>query len=279
MVFDNWQGVAPDIKKILETSGLDFGYRSNYAAKIISQFGESEGIELIRRFVEENNVLDISGLNFRLEEHGLERVKTFFDEFGGKSFKHSREILSASDSYGSDRVKEFIKQFGIQNSNYLDSYLSVEDGLGKQVVSEIAEIYGVKFVGIVSPHYQKDRGLVSRVLERFGNRNRYILEAAFKIYPEYEQAKALGGEINQYNITFRGNVQDVGFRGDAETYATICELTGTVRNVRDGSVNAVVQGTNPVVNCFRSSLDDNFRSSSEMTRQEIGECFQSFEVI
>ncbi len=54
------------------------------------------------------------------------------------------------------------------------------------------------------------------------------------------------------HIIFSGNVQGIGFRFTAFSAANRYKLTGTVRNLRDGTVEMVVQGaTDDIDNCIR----------------------------
>jgi acylphosphatase len=49
------------------------------------------------------------------------------------------------------------------------------------------------------------------------------------------------------HLRILGVVQGVGFRASLESTARTLQLAGWVRNCRDGSVEAVVQGTEPAV--------------------------------
>jgi acylphosphatase len=49
------------------------------------------------------------------------------------------------------------------------------------------------------------------------------------------------------HVTVRGRVQGVGYRAFVEAEAFACGLAGWVRNRRDGSVEAVLMGEEPVV--------------------------------
>jgi acylphosphatase len=48
-------------------------------------------------------------------------------------------------------------------------------------------------------------------------------------------------------VMIRGRVQGVGYRAWLEHQATTCGLEGWVRNRRDGSVEALVQGSEPAI--------------------------------
>lgn len=48
--------------------------------------------------------------------------------------------------------------------------------------------------------------------------------------------------MNRYSVIFEGRVQGVGFRHFTRQTARRCRLTGFVRNLFDGTVEAEVQG-------------------------------------
>jgi len=57
-------------------------------------------------------------------------------------------------------------------------------------------------------------------------------------------------------IRFIGRVQGVGFRWTACRVAEGHDVTGTVRNCSDGSVECVVEGTPAEINAFIQALAD-----------------------
>ena len=57
-------------------------------------------------------------------------------------------------------------------------------------------------------------------------------------------------------VTFRGNVQGVGFRFTACRVAEAHDITGYVRNLPDGSVQVVVEGDSPRINAFLADLEE-----------------------
>ena len=56
--------------------------------------------------------------------------------------------------------------------------------------------------------------------------------------------------LQRIHVFYSGRVQGVGFRFTAETTAMELRLTGWVRNVRDGRVEAVVEGKEPLLHEF-----------------------------
>ena len=56
--------------------------------------------------------------------------------------------------------------------------------------------------------------------------------------------------LKRLHVFYSGRVQGVGFRFTAETTAVALRLTGWVRNLRDGRVEAVVEGVEPKLHEF-----------------------------
>ena len=50
-------------------------------------------------------------------------------------------------------------------------------------------------------------------------------------------------EVYEMHVLVKGNVQGVGFRALTRYYATSLELTGTVRNLSDGTVEIYAHGS------------------------------------
>ncbi len=59
-------------------------------------------------------------------------------------------------------------------------------------------------------------------------------------------------------IIFIGNVQGVGFRYRAQEFALELNLTGTVRNLIDGSVELYAQGPQSAINTLQDKLKGHF---------------------
>jgi acylphosphatase len=55
--------------------------------------------------------------------------------------------------------------------------------------------------------------------------------------------KAKGSEIIQSHAIVKGRVQGVGFRGTTQHHARRLQLTGTVKNLPDGTVEIYALGT------------------------------------
>jgi len=57
-------------------------------------------------------------------------------------------------------------------------------------------------------------------------------------------------------ILYSGRVQGVGFRYTAKTVATGFEITGTIRNLPDGRVELVAEGSRQELADFRAAILD-----------------------
>jgi acylphosphatase len=55
-------------------------------------------------------------------------------------------------------------------------------------------------------------------------------------------------------VLFAGQVQGVGFRYTAKTVATGFDITGTIRNLPDGRVELVAEGSRAELDAFRAAL-------------------------
>ncbi len=59
----------------------------------------------------------------------------------------------------------------------------------------------------------------------------------------------------RYDIIFAGRVQGVFFRATAQEIARRCDVTGWVRNERDGSVRCVVEGEAAELDRFVNAIE------------------------
>lgn len=57
-------------------------------------------------------------------------------------------------------------------------------------------------------------------------------------------------------VLYSGSVQGVGFRYTARTVATGYEVAGTVRNLPDGRVELVAEGSHEELEAFRQGIRD-----------------------
>ena len=84
-------------------------------------------------------------------------------------------------------------------------------------------------------------------------------------------------------VHYSGHVQGVGFRYTAKTVATGFEIVGTVRNLPDGRVELVVEGTRPELEAYRSALRDaglaGFIRDEHVEWTEVQNQFRNFEIV
>lgn len=57
-------------------------------------------------------------------------------------------------------------------------------------------------------------------------------------------------------VIYSGSVQGVGFRYTARTVATGFEVTGTIRNLPNGQVELIAEGSTDELNAFRQAIRD-----------------------
>ena len=58
------------------------------------------------------------------------------------------------------------------------------------------------------------------------------------------------------SVFYSGSVQGVGFRYTAKSVASGFEVTGTVRNLRDGGVELIAEGERGELEAFRGAIRD-----------------------
>ena len=63
---------------------------------------------------------------------------------------------------------------------------------------------------------------------------------------------------NRLHVSLKGRVQGVGFRYTAHRIACRYDLTGFVRNLSDGTVEALLQGTDPNIEACMDDIKDTF---------------------
>ena len=84
-------------------------------------------------------------------------------------------------------------------------------------------------------------------------------------------------------VFYAGSVQGVGFRYSVKTVATGYEVTGAVRNLADGRVELVAEGTKDELEAFRqaireSGLEHFIRKEEVSWMEHLGE-FRGFEIV
>ena len=72
--------------------------------------------------------------------------------------------------------------------------------------------------------------------------------------PIQPPAAAPVADRRRLNIFYSGRVQGVGFRYTVKTVAAGFEVAGTVRNLPDGRVELVAEGTRAELEAFRAAI-------------------------
>jgi acylphosphatase len=85
------------------------------------------------------------------------------------------------------------------------------------------------------------------------------------------------------HIFYSGRVQGVGFRYTVKLTATGFDVTGTVRNLPDGRVELVAEGTKEELDAFHRAIQDSevgrfIRQETTSWSEATGE-FRGFEII
>lgn len=84
-------------------------------------------------------------------------------------------------------------------------------------------------------------------------------------------------------VFYSGHVQGVGFRYTAKTVATGFEVTGTVRNLPDGRVELVAEGSQTELEAFKAALHDaglaGFIRDEKVDWADATNEFRGFEII
>lgn len=88
--------------------------------------------------------------------------------------------------------------------------------------------------------------------------------------------------VCELHAIFRGRVQGVGFRITTCEVATRCGVFGTVRNLSDGSVEVVAQGTREALEKFQEKLAGNAAGrvdTVEASFRDVEDVFTDFQII
>ena len=84
-------------------------------------------------------------------------------------------------------------------------------------------------------------------------------------------------------ILYSGSVQGVGFRYSVKSVANGFEVTGTVRNLADGRVELLAEGTKDELDAFRQGIRDSgvdhFIHKEDVNWNEAKNEFRGFEIV
>ena len=90
-------------------------------------------------------------------------------------------------------------------------------------------------------------------------------------------------ERRRMTVFFSGRVQGVGFRYTAKTVATGFEITGTIKNLEDGRVELVAEGSHAELDAFRAALHDaglaGFIRDEQVIWRDAKNEFRGFEIV
>ena len=83
--------------------------------------------------------------------------------------------------------------------------------------------------------------------------------------------------MTRAHIYFIGNVQGVGFRYTTQCLASNLRLVGWVKNVADGSVEAVIEGDQKNIHDLIEELKKHFSGTIKDCRVNFNEAYGQFE--
>ncbi|MCL5096729.1 MAG: acylphosphatase [Candidatus Omnitrophica bacterium] len=88
---------------------------------------------------------------------------------------------------------------------------------------------------------------------------------------------------SRLKVIYSGHVQGVGFRYTVKSVSTGYEVAGTIRNLRDGRVELVVEGARDELEAFQEAiLDSGLGGLIHQTQVSWGEAtgeFRGFEIL
>lgn len=91
-----------------------------------------------------------------------------------------------------------------------------------------------------------------------------------------------GANRKRMEIFYSGRVQGVGFRYTVKTVANGYEVTGSVRNLTDGRVELIAEGTRDELESFRAGIReaglDHFIKDEEVSWAEAKNEVRGFEI-
>ena len=90
-------------------------------------------------------------------------------------------------------------------------------------------------------------------------------------------------ERQRLQVWYSGNVQGVGFRYTVKSVAPGFEVTGTIRNLSDGRVELVAEGTRAELKAFQQAIRDSGLGSliadEQTTWSEAKNEFRGFAIV
>jgi acylphosphatase len=88
---------------------------------------------------------------------------------------------------------------------------------------------------------------------------------------------------SRMTIFYSGHVQGVGFRYSVKTVAAGFEVSGTVRNLSDGRVELIAEGSREELEAFRQAIPDaglaRFIRNQDVSWSEAAVGLRGFEIV
>ena len=96
-----------------------------------------------------------------------------------------------------------------------------------------------------------------------------------------DEAKSGAGRQERRTVYYTGRVQGVGFRYSARSVAQQFDVTGFVRNLDDGRVQIVVEGSASEIDAFLKRIAEEMGRhirSADVSKSEASGEFDAFEI-
>jgi acylphosphatase len=106
---------------------------------------------------------------------------------------------------------------------------------------------------------------------------------SFPVQPEYSFVVARVMKRSRMQIFYSGHVQGVGFRYSVKTVAAGFEVVGTVRNLPDGRVELIAEGSREELDAFRKAIPETGLArlirNEDVSWGEAAGAFRGFEIV
>jgi len=274
--------ITPEIDARLQELGLGrrgtkgYPYREDRDLQCAARILQLDGFETLKRITDRLRELGLKAddVYWTIAAGALQKYpQDCFEVFGmvdPHCITHNDGFFYASiRKHGLEAMKEVLTRYGKESSPYLDEIITAIAGSGQAVVDEVAAKFGLRNVRTIAPRYAEYGEELTRKIIAECDEKKYYLSQVYPIYRQLEEARknSVGQPEREYALTFRGTVQDVGFRSTAEDYGKICGLAGSVWNRDNGSVGCTAQGPEPMVDFFIATLRQRFEIT-KVTKEE-----------
>jgi len=152
------------------------------------------------------------------------------------SLKHNKgSIYPAIHEFGTDPVIALLLVYGEQSSEYAYDVLTVAEQVGKRTICTVSKEYGISQTAVVAP-----------------------------FYTELQKAKkSTIKNIDDYKITFIGDLYNERVEASSYVYARICRLPSFLTEPKpNGVLECNIAGTEPMVDVFVTAMNKKYDFST-----------------